>query len=63
MIFDIILLLFIGWLAYQSKKMHEKLKELQEICHCKHQANKNDPYREWRDPKTGLLKSRKNTIL
>jgi hypothetical protein len=44
--------------------INKKIKELSsKKCGCKDKHGKKDPYKDWRDPSTGLLKSRKNTMI
>lgn len=64
MISDIILFICLLGLAYQMYVINKKIKELSsKKCGCKDKHGKKDPYKDWRDPSTGLLKSRKNTMI
>lgn len=64
MIFDIILFICLLGLAYQTYLTNKKVKELSnKKCGCNNTKSKKDPYKDWRDPSTGLLKSRKNTMI
>lgn len=64
MIFDIISTVCLLGLAYQTYIINKKVKELNnKKCGCSNKTSKKDPYKDWRDPSTGLLKSRKNTMI
>ena len=64
MIFDVILFICLLGLAYQTYVMNKKIKELSnKKCGCGNKVSKKDVYKDWRDPSTGLLKSRKNTMI
>ena len=64
MIIDIILSICCVFILYKYYILNKKVMTLtQKKCGCKEIAKTKDPYKDWRDPSTGLLKSRKNTMI
>jgi len=64
MIMNIVFTICCGFMFYKYYILNKKVIELtQKKCGCKEIAKTKDPYKDWRDPSTGLLKSRKNTMI
>lgn len=56
----LILSLLTAWVYFLNKKIEKIIN--QENIDLKTEEKK-DPYKDWRDPVTGLLKSKKNTMI
>ena len=64
MILNIVFSMLLAFSFYQQYLFSKKIKEIiGKKCKCNEHEKTKDPYKDWRDPSTGLLKSRKNTMI
>jgi hypothetical protein len=64
MIMNIVFSVCFGLMFYKYYTLNKKVLELtKNKTEIKEENKTKDPYKDWRDPSTGLLKSKKNTMI